>query len=82
MEEYVYDLRSKLCEELEQYVAEDERTSLSSALEDTENWLYEDGEDCQKQVYVTKLDELKVSLLHQTRRTEGKCTSPNSTNWR
>lgn len=29
-------------------------------LEDTENWLYEDGEDQPKQVYIDKLSELKV----------------------
>ena len=29
-------------------------------LEDTENWLYEEGEDQPKQIYVDKLDELKV----------------------
>ena len=63
VEEYVYDLRSKLYEELEVFVAEEERTQLSRELEETENWLYEDGEDCQKQVYVDKLDYLKVSFF-------------------
>lgn len=29
-------------------------------LEDTENWLYEDGEDQPKHVYVEKLQEMKV----------------------
>ena len=29
-------------------------------LEDTENWLYEEGEDQPKQIYVDKLDALKV----------------------
>lgn len=31
-------------------------------LEDTENWLYEDGEDQPKQVYMDKLQELRVRL--------------------
>lgn len=31
-------------------------------LEDTENWLYEDGEDQPKQVYEEKLDALKVFI--------------------
>lgn len=31
-------------------------------LEDTENWLYEEGEDQDKQVYVDKLEDLKVSV--------------------
>lgn len=32
-------------------------------LEDTENWLYEDGEDQPKQVYMDKLQELRVSSI-------------------
>ena len=59
-QEYVYDLRSKLYEELEKYVAEKDRTELSKELNDTENWLYEEGDDCIKQVYLDRLDLLKV----------------------
>lgn len=59
VEEYVYDLRSRLYEELEQFITESDREKLSRLLQDTENWLYEDGEDCQKGVYVDKLTELK-----------------------
>lgn len=35
-------------------------------LEDTENWLYEDGEDQPKHVYVEKLQEMRVrpAVLH------------------
>lgn len=39
-----------------------DRDTFSLRLEDTENWLYEDGEDQQKQVYIDKLAELKVTL--------------------
>lgn len=39
-----------------------DRDTLSLKLEDTENWLYEDGEDQPKQVYIDKLDELKVTV--------------------
>ncbi|XP_066955456.1 heat shock 70 kDa protein 4 isoform X2 [Macrobrachium rosenbergii] len=59
VEEYVYDIRGRIYAELEQYISEADREKLSLLLEDTENWLYEDGEDCQKQVYVDKLAELK-----------------------
>lgn len=41
--------------------ATQDRDSFSLKLEDTENWLYEDGEDQQKQVYIDKLAELKVN---------------------
>jgi len=32
-------------------------------LEDTENWLYEEGEDQEKEIYQDKLSELKVGVL-------------------
>uniref|UniRef100_A0A4W6E775 Heat shock protein 4b n=1 Tax=Lates calcarifer TaxID=8187 RepID=A0A4W6E775_LATCA len=55
VEEYVYDMRDKLHGMLEKF----DRDALSLKLEDTENWLYEDGEDQPKQVYIDKLAELK-----------------------
>uniref|UniRef100_A0A8C2A7I7 Uncharacterized protein n=1 Tax=Cyprinus carpio TaxID=7962 RepID=A0A8C2A7I7_CYPCA len=58
VEEYVYEMRDKLHGVLESFVSED-RDSFSLKLEDTENWLYEEGEDQQKQVYIDKLVELK-----------------------
>lgn len=60
VEEYVYDMRDKLHGVLEKFVTEADRDSFSLKLEDTENWLYEDGEDQQKQVYIDKLAELKT----------------------
>ena len=39
-----------------------DRDTFSLKLEDTENWLYEDGEDQPKQVYIDRLAELKVNL--------------------
>lgn len=61
LEEYVYDLRNKVSseEELGQYLLEADREQLVRLLDDMENWLYEDGEDCNKQVYIDKLSELK-----------------------
>uniref|UniRef100_A0A8C5AY92 Heat shock protein 4a n=1 Tax=Gadus morhua TaxID=8049 RepID=A0A8C5AY92_GADMO len=58
VEEYVYEMRDKLHGRLEKFVSPD-RDSFSSKLEATENWLYEDGEDQLKQVYIDKLAELK-----------------------
>uniref|UniRef100_A0A4W6FH21 Heat shock protein family A (Hsp70) member 4 like n=1 Tax=Lates calcarifer TaxID=8187 RepID=A0A4W6FH21_LATCA len=59
VEEYVYDLRDKLCGVYEKYITEEDSNRLTLMLEDTENWLYEDGEDQPKQVYEEKLDALK-----------------------
>uniref|UniRef100_A0A8C9Z702 Heat shock protein family A (Hsp70) member 4 like n=1 Tax=Sander lucioperca TaxID=283035 RepID=A0A8C9Z702_SANLU len=49
VEEYVYDLRDKLCGIYEKYITEEDSNRLTLMLEDTENWLYEDGEDQPKQ---------------------------------
>lgn len=57
----MYDIRGKIHDELEKYISEADRDKLSLQLEDTENWLYEEGEDCKKQVYLDKLADLKVS---------------------
>ncbi|XP_061642594.1 heat shock 70 kDa protein 4b [Phyllopteryx taeniolatus] len=59
VEEYVYDMRDKLHGMLEKFVGKAERDALSLKLEDTENWLYEDGEDQPKQVYIDRLADLK-----------------------
>uniref|UniRef100_A0A8B9Z975 Heat shock 70 kDa protein 4 n=1 Tax=Anas platyrhynchos TaxID=8839 RepID=A0A8B9Z975_ANAPL len=42
------------------FIENEDRNSFTLKLEDTENWLYEDGEDQPKQVYIDKLTELKT----------------------
>uniref|UniRef100_A0A8D0CGA2 Heat shock 70 kDa protein 4L n=1 Tax=Salvator merianae TaxID=96440 RepID=A0A8D0CGA2_SALMN len=59
VEEYVYDLRDKLCSVYEKFITEDDSRRITFMLEDIENWLYEDGEDQPKHVYVEKLQEMK-----------------------
>uniref|UniRef100_A0AAY4EEA4 Uncharacterized protein n=1 Tax=Denticeps clupeoides TaxID=299321 RepID=A0AAY4EEA4_9TELE len=59
VEEYVYDMRDKLHGIYEKFVDENDRDAFSVKLENTENWLYEEGEDQPKQVYIEKLDDLK-----------------------
>lgn len=62
LEEYVYDLRAKLSEEnqLATFITEVDKETLYRTLDDTENWLYEEGEDCQRQIYSERLTRLKV----------------------
>jgi len=60
VEEYIYDIRGKLCEELEEFMVEEERNKFQMELEDAENWLYEDGEYAEKAEYNTKLTQLKT----------------------
>ncbi|XP_074842243.1 heat shock protein 105 kDa [Carettochelys insculpta] len=59
VEEYVYDFRDKLSGPYEKFVCEEDLQKFSAFLTETEDWLYEDGEDQVKQVYVDKLDDLK-----------------------
>lgn len=65
LEEYVYDLRAKLSEEdqLSTFVTEIDKEALCRTLDETENWLYEEGEDCQRQIYSERLTRLKVSYI-------------------
>jgi len=59
VEEYVYDLRDKLYSKLEKFVSESDKDIYLAELSKTEDWLYDEGENCQKQVYIDKLAELK-----------------------
>jgi len=60
VEEYIYSIREKISEELEPYILEAEREAYSRKLTETEDWLYEDGEDCDKATYEEKHKELKL----------------------
>lgn len=61
LEEYVYELRGKLSseDELAPYVLESDRSKMVHHLDEMENWLYEEGEECNRQVYQDKLADLK-----------------------
>jgi len=62
LEEYVYELRGKLSsdEDLALFLLENDRSELITQLDNMENWLYEEGEDCTRQVYQDKLQVLKA----------------------
>merc|ERR1712038_125213 len=61
LESYVYDMRDKIISEsqLAPYGTDSEKSAFSTALETTENWLYEEGFDAKKSVYAEKLGDLK-----------------------
>ncbi|OIW11903.1 hypothetical protein TanjilG_18176 [Lupinus angustifolius] len=59
VEAYVYDMRNKLNDKYEEFVTAPEKEGFVAKLQDVEDWLYEDGEDETKGVYVAKLEELK-----------------------
>lgn len=62
LEEFVYDIRGKIQEggELHIYLTETSRDKFCLELDQIETWLYEEGEDCERQVYIDRL-----SILNQ-----------------
>ena len=59
VEEYVYDSRDKVHGIYSDFAKESEKEQISSKLTSTEDWLYEEGYDENKQAYTDKLAELK-----------------------
>uniref|UniRef100_H0X1I3 Heat shock protein 105 kDa n=1 Tax=Otolemur garnettii TaxID=30611 RepID=H0X1I3_OTOGA len=58
VEEYVYEFRDKLCGPYEKFMCEQDHQNFLRLLTETEDWLYEEGEDQAKQAYVDKLEQL------------------------
>jgi len=59
LEAYIYSLRNKMHESLAPYIKESDKDVLASTLQEVEGWLYDEGEDSTKSVYMSKLEELK-----------------------
>ncbi|KAL9274614.1 Heat shock 70 kDa protein 15-like protein [Drosera capensis] len=59
VEAYVYDMRNKLNDKYHEFVTPSEKDDFIAKLQEAEDWLYEDGEDETKGVYIAKLEELK-----------------------
>ncbi|KAL4201207.1 hypothetical protein AMTRI_Chr02g257470 [Amborella trichopoda] len=59
LEAYVYEIRNKLFDKYRSYASESEREGISRSLQQTEEWLYEEGDDESEKVYAAKLDELR-----------------------
>ncbi|KAJ5728915.1 Hsp70 chaperone Hsp88 [Penicillium malachiteum] len=59
LEASIYELRDKIEGVYAEFANEQEKDKLRAKLTDTEDWLYEDGEDTTKSVYVAKMDEIR-----------------------
>uniref|UniRef100_A0A1D1ZIY1 Heat shock protein 16 n=1 Tax=Anthurium amnicola TaxID=1678845 RepID=A0A1D1ZIY1_9ARAE len=59
LEAYVYEIRNKLLEKYRSFANESEREEISRHLQETEEWLYDDGDDECENVYTKKLEELE-----------------------
>lgn len=60
LEEFVYDMRGRIQEggELYDYVMDADREKICKELDTIESWLYEEGEDCERQIYKERLANL------------------------
>lgn len=59
VESYILDMRNRLYGDLQEYSTEEERSAFESALNAAEDWLYDEGDDVTKGVYVEKKKELQ-----------------------
>ena len=50
----------QVCGELEDFLKESDREVYMRQLTEYEDWLYDEGEDCEKNVYKDKLELLKL----------------------
>ncbi|KVH92935.1 Heat shock protein 70 family, partial [Cynara cardunculus var. scolymus] len=64
--EFEMALQDRLHDKLQEFVMDSEREGFIAKLQETEDWLYEDGEDETKGVYTAKLDELKKVCIYDS----------------
>jgi heat shock protein 4 len=60
LEAYIYDMRGKLDDQYAEFASEDEKAKLRTKLEQSEDWLYDEGDDATKAVYIAKMDEIRA----------------------
>ncbi|PSS25572.1 hypothetical protein M430DRAFT_134122 [Amorphotheca resinae ATCC 22711] len=60
LETYIYDMRNKIDDQYSEFASEEEKTKLKAKLESSEDWLYDEGEDATKAVYIAKMDEIRA----------------------
>ncbi|KAJ4156861.1 adenyl-nucleotide exchange factor sse1 [Fusarium falciforme] len=60
LEAYIYDLRAKLDDQYADFSSEEEKQTIKAKLEATEDWLYDEGDDTTKGVYIAKIDEIRA----------------------
>ena len=59
LETYIYELRAKIDDQYADFASDDEKSKLKAKLESSEDWLYDEGEDASRGVYVAKMDEIR-----------------------
>lgn len=59
LEEYIYELRSKIDDQWADLASEKEKEKIRKMTDSAEEWLYGDGEDSSKAAYVAKYEEMR-----------------------
>lgn len=59
LEEYIYELRSKIDDIWASFATEPEKQRLREMTDAAEEWLYDEGEDARKAAYIQKYEELR-----------------------
>ncbi|KAM3067445.1 adenyl-nucleotide exchange factor sse1 [Clarireedia jacksonii] len=60
LETYIYEMRNKIDDQYADFASEEEKEKLKAKLEASEDWLYDEGEDASKAVYIAKMDEIRA----------------------
>ncbi|KAF3768019.1 hypothetical protein M406DRAFT_80500 [Cryphonectria parasitica EP155] len=60
LETYIYELRNKLDDQYAEFATDEEKEKIKAKLEATEDWLYDEGDDTTKAVYIAKMDEIRA----------------------
>lgn len=60
LETYIYEMRNKIDDQYSEFASEEEKEKLKAKLEQSEEWLYDEGEDATKAVYIAKMDEIRA----------------------
>ncbi|ESA43073.1 heat shock protein 88, variant [Neurospora crassa OR74A] len=60
LETYIYDLRNKLDDQYADLASEEEKEKIRAKLMEVEDWLYDEGDDATKAVYVAKIEEIRA----------------------
>lgn len=60
LEEYIYEMRSKLEGSYAEFIAKEDAVKLGAMMNETEEWLYGEGSDATKGVYIARLESLQA----------------------
>lgn len=60
LEEFIYDMRGKIDDLYSAFASDAEKSKIKAALETVEEWLYDEGAEATKAVYISKMEELRA----------------------